>query len=210
MKLFAHDGPLMEALRKLTDLMFCNLLFCILSLPFITAGAALSALYTCTQSMVEEQEDELIVRQFWRAFRRNFGQATVLWLLCGLMVALLAAYYWAVGQLDPGLSRLYRVTFFLLSVVFLFGFQFIFPLQARYQMKTRHILKNAWLLSVAALPWTLCSLAVTGGMVYVTLFMDPGTLNMAVLFWAMLLFAVVAYINSFFFRQAFKRLEREE
>lgn len=206
-KFLDPNSPLMDALRKLTDLMFCNLAFCIFSLPLFTVGASLSALYTCTRSLVDDAEDPVIVRTFWRAFRKNFGQATALWLLSLVMVALLGAYYWAVGLMPPAYQKLYRVTFFALCVVFLFGFQYFFPLQARYRMKTWHLLKNAWLLSIAALPWTLCSLGVTAGMVYLTLFMNPGFLNMAVLFWAMLLFAIVAYLNSFFFRQAFKRLE---
>ena len=64
MKLFDHSGPLMDALRKLTDLMFCNLAFCVFSLPLFTVGASLSALYTCTRSLVEDQEDAVIVRTF--------------------------------------------------------------------------------------------------------------------------------------------------
>jgi hypothetical protein len=47
-------------------------------------------------------------------------------------------------------------------------------------------------------------------MVYLTLFMNPGFLNMAVFLWAVLLFAIVAYLNSYFFRQAFRRLEPVE
>lgn len=206
-KFLDPNSPLMDALRKLTDLMFCNLAFCIFSLPLFTAGAALSALYTCTHTLVDDEEDPVIVRAFWRAFRKNFAQATVLWLLCLTAAGLLGAYYWAVGLMPPAYQKLYRVTFFALCVVFVFTFQYIFPLQARYRMKTRHLLKNAFLLSIAALPWTLCSIGVTAGAVYLTLFMNPGFLNMAVLFWAMLLFAVVAYLNSFFFRQAFKRVE---
>ena len=209
-KFLDPNSPLMDALRKLTDLMFCNLAFCILSLPLFTAGAALSALYTCTRSLVDDEEDPIIVRTFWRAFRKNFGQATLLWLLCLAAAGLLGAYYWAVGLMPSQYQKLYRVTFFALCVVFLLAFQYIFPLQARYRMKTRHLLKNAFLLSIAALPWTLCSIGVSAGAVYLTLFMNPGFLNMAVLFWAMLLFAVVAYLNSFFFRQAFKRLEPTE
>lgn len=210
MKLFDHNGPLMDALRKLTDLMFCNIMFCLLSLPLFTAGAALSALYTCTFALAQDQEDPFIIRQFWSAFRKNFGQATLLWLLSLLMVGLLGAYYWAVGQMSGGLLRTYRVTYFVLCAVFLFGFQYLFPLQARFRMKTRHLLKNAWLLSVAALPWTLLSIAVTAGMVYVTLFMNPGFLNMAVFLWAVLLFAITAYLNSFFFLKAFRQVQQRK
>lgn len=210
MNLFDQNGPVMDALRKLTDIMFCNIMFCIFSMPLFTIGASLSALYTCTQSLVDETEDEFIVRQFWRAFRRNFGQATLLWGFCLLAAAFLGLYYWVVGMLNPALVRVYRVTFFVLCMVFLFGFQYFFPMQARYQMKLRHILKNSWLLSIAALPWTLCSIGVTAGMVYITLFMNPGVLNIGVFLWAMLLFGVVAYLNSFFFRQAFKQVQPSE
>lgn len=210
MKLFDHNGPLMDALRKLTDLMFCNILFCLLSLPLFTAGAALSALYTCAFALVEEREDPFIVRQFWRAFRANFVQATLLWALSLGATGLLGAYYWAVDQMGGGVAKLYRVTFFLLCVLFLLGFQYFFPMQARYRMKLRHLLKNCWLLSVAALPWTLCTIGVTVGMVYLTFFMNPGFFNMAVFLWAVLLFAIVAYLNSFFYLRAFRKVRQEE
>lgn len=208
MKLFHQDGPLMDALRRLTDLMFCNMMFCLLSLPLVTAGAALCALYDCTLSIVQEQEDPIIVRQFWRSFRKHFKQATLLWLLCLAAFLFLGVYYVVTGMLTGQLGRVYRVTFFLLLLLFLFGFQYLFPLRSQYTMKTGHLLKNAWLLSAAALPCTLATLGISAGMVYVTLFMNPAFLNMAVFLWALLLFAVTAYLNSFFFLAAFRKVQQ--
>lgn len=199
-------GPLMSSLRKLADLMFCNILFCLLCLPVFTAGAALSALYDCAMSLVEDREETSILRQYWRAFRRNFKQATLLWLICLGVFAFLALYYLATGMLTGSLARVYRVTFFLLCILFLMGFQYLFPLQACYQMKLGEILKSAWQLSVVALPWTLCSIAVPVLVVWLTFFLDTGMFQTAVFLWAALLFAVVAYLNCFFFRKAFRRL----
>ena len=197
----------MVALGKLADLVFCNMFFCLLSLPVFTIGAALSALYDCTLCIAQDREEmPIIAVQYWRAFRKNFKQATLLWLLCLGAFLLLGAYALAVLRLEGILGRVYRVTFLLLCFLFLAGYQYIFPLQARYEMSTRNLLKNAWLLSLAALPWTLCSLGVTAGAVYLSFFMNPAAVNTFVFLWAVGIVGIIAYLNSFFFLRAFRKL----
>lgn len=208
-KIFAIDSPLMVALGSLADLVFCNVLFCLCSLPLFTVGAALTALYDCTISIVEEREDSFIIRQFWRAFRENFKRGTALGLICVAVFVLLGAYYLVVGALSGGLRRMYQITFLVLAILWLAVFQYIFPLQAKFRMKVGQTMKTAALLSAAALPWTLASLAVTAGAVYLSFFMNPDGLGIALFLWFFVIIAVVAYLNSFFFRQAFKRLAPE-
>ena len=223
MKLFDPEGPLMSALGTFADLVFCNILFCLFSLPLFTVGAAASALYDCTLSIVEQREGSFIAAQFWAAFRRNFRRGTLLWLLCVAGMGLLRAYAAAVGTLSGTLAAVYRVTFFVLLFLFLAGFQYVFPVQARSSRRetekpesgekpdrdtVRHILKTAWLLSALALPWTLCAFAVPAAALYVSFFMNPAALNTFVFLWAFAGFAVVAYLQSFFFRQAFRLLDR--
>ncbi|MBR1455715.1 MAG: DUF624 domain-containing protein [Oscillospiraceae bacterium] len=208
MRIFDVNGPLMSALGKLADIVICNILFCLFSLPVITIGASLTALFSCMQQLVtdEERDEGLIFQSFWRAFRQNFGQATLLWLVCLLAIAFLGAYYWVIRSLGGPLARIYQVTFYLLTLVFLFGFLYIFPLQARFQNRVRDTLRNAWLLSVAALPWTLLSLLVIAAAVYLSFFMDPNAVAMAEYLWAVCGFALVAYLDSFFFRKAFQKI----
>lgn len=208
-KFFALDSPLMIALSSLADLVFCNILFCLCSLPLFTAGAALTALYDCTFSIVEEREDPLIVRQFWRSFRNNLKRGTALGLICAGVFAFLGAYYLVVGALPVALQRTYRITFLVLALLWLAVFQYLFPLQAKFHMKVGQTVKTAALLSAAALPWTLASLAVTAGAVYLSFFMNPDGLWIALFLWFTVVIAVVAYLNSFLLRQAFKRLAPE-
>ena len=220
MKLFDPEGPLMSALGTLADLVFCNILFCLFSLPLFTIGASASALYDCTLAIVEEREASFIAAQFWTAFRRNFRRATALWLLLLAAIAFLWAYSLTVGALPDGLRRLYRITFFVLVFLFLAGGQYVFPLQARFsRIETEKeiskggqsvwaVVKTAWLLSAAALPWTLGALAISGAAVYLSFFMNPAALNTAVFLWAFAIFAVVAYLQSFLFRGAFQTLDR--
>ncbi len=208
MKLFDPEGPLMSALGKLSDVVFANIMFCLCSLPLITIGASLSALYECTMSIVEDLEEPSMFRQFWRAFRRHLRQGTLLWLILLGGILLLLAYAWAVGRLDPGLSRSYRVVLLLLTFLFLAGAQYVFPVEACFSMPLREVLKNAWLISAAALPWTLCSLAIAAGAVYVSFFMGPSALNTAVFLWAVIGFGLVSYLQCFFLRLAFRRLRK--
>lgn len=212
MKLFDWNGPLMIALGKLADIVICNLMFCLFSLPVVTIGASLAALFTCMQRLVsdEERDEGMIIRDFWRAFRQNFKQATLLWLVCLLAIAFLTAYYYVTAGMGGLAGRVYQVTFYLLLLLFLFGFLYIFPLQARYQNKPRHTLRNAWLLSVAALPWTLLSLAVIIAAVYLSFFLKPESFRMAIFFWVVGGFGVVAYLDSFFFRLAFRKISPEQ
>lgn len=205
-KLFALESPLMTALATLADLVFCNVLFCLFSLPLFTVGASLTALYDCTLSIVEQREGSVVILQFWNAFRRGFKRGTALGLICAAAFALLWGYYTVVGMLPGGLRRMYQITFLVLAFLWLAVFQYIFPLQARFHMGVGKTLKTAAMLSATALPWTLAALAVTAGAVYLTFFMNPDGLGIAVFLWFFAIFAVVAYLNSFFFRQAFKRL----
>ena len=74
-QLFDPEGPVMSALGKLADLVFCNILFCLCCLPVFTAGAALTALFRCTLSLAEDTEESLIFMQYFSAFRRGFKRS---------------------------------------------------------------------------------------------------------------------------------------
>lgn len=213
MKIFDPNGPLMSALGKLADIVICNMMFCLFSLPVVTIGASLTALFACMQNLIyenDEKEEGLIFRDFWRAFKQNFKQATVIWLLCLLVFGFFALYYFVTRSLGGTTGRLYQITFYLLLFVFLCGFLYLFPLQARYANTVRNTIRNAWLLSLAALPWTLLALALPILAVYITFFMRPDSYHAALFIWAVGGFGVVAYLDSFFFRMAFRKFGPEQ
>lgn len=210
MSLFDMNGPLMYNLGKLANIFLCNVLFCLFSLPLSTIGASLSALYACMQAIWEDDEDDIIAKQFWNAFKRNFGQGTALWLFCLLVFAFLGIYYFIVASMTGAAGKMYRVSFFMMCLIFLFGFQYLFPLQARYKNRIKNTLRNAWLLSIAALPWTVLSILLTAGAVYISFFMNPEGVSLAVFLWGTLGFGIVAYLNSIFFQKAFRMIDPEK
>lgn len=209
MNLLNVNGPLMNELRKFGNLVICNILFCVFSLPIVTAGASLTALYTCIQAILIGDEDDIIAKQFWKAFKQNFKQATVLWLFCLVIAAMLGVYYLVISGFGGTLLRIYRISFFMMCIVFLFGYQYLFPMQARYRNTVKNTIKNAWLLSIAALPWTILSIALVVGAVYLSFFMNPNAANVFIFLWGMVGFGLIAYLNSFFFQKAFKLIDPE-
>ena len=119
MRIIDPNSPLILALGKLSDVIICNMLFCIFSLPLFTMGAALSAMHSCMMLLIEDREDDLIIKDFWRAFKGNFKQATALWLLCIPVIVLLLAFYYVATALIDVLGRAYLIPYFFLVVVFI-------------------------------------------------------------------------------------------
>lgn len=207
--LFDPEGPVMVALGKLADLVFCNILFIVCSLPVVTIGASLTALYRCTLSIAADTEDSVIFRQFFEAFRRSFRRSTLLWLICLGAGLVLYLYSLAVGVMPAAFFRTYRVTLFLLLFLFLTGAQYLFPLQAVYDLGVKATLKTAWLLSVAAFPMTLAALLLPAAAIYLSFLMNPNAFNVMLYLWAFAVIAVIAYLKSFLLHRAFRKLPEE-
>ena len=202
------NGSLMSALRRMADIVLVNIMFCLVCCPVITIGAALTALHASMQVLAagRDEQGDTVVRTFIRTFKEDFLPSTILWMVTLAMIAFLLLYYTVVQRMSGGLSRVYHITFYALVLIFLFGFQYLYPLEARFRLRTRDTLKNAWMLSIAAAPWTLLSLLLTAAAVYITVFMNPDAFNMAVFIWTVAGFGVLAYLSSFIFLRTFHRL----
>ena len=93
MKIIDPNSPFLQALGKLSDIVFCNIMFVIFSLPIVTIGASSTALYSSMQKLIDDREDDLIVKDFLRAFKANFWQATAIWMICLVVLVILAVFY---------------------------------------------------------------------------------------------------------------------
>ena len=74
------DSPFYRTMGRIGDLMFANVLWLVCCLPIITAGASTLGLFTVVNKMAAK-EDYTVRTDFFKAFRRDFKQATALWLV---------------------------------------------------------------------------------------------------------------------------------
>ena len=74
------DSPFYRTMGRIGDLLFANLLWLVCCLPVITAGASTLGLFTVVNKMAAK-EDYTVRTDFFKAFKRDFKQATAFWLV---------------------------------------------------------------------------------------------------------------------------------
>lgn len=201
-KLFRMDSPLMRFLTKIADLMVLNILFCVTSIPLITIGASWTALYSVTLKMVRDEEGS-VSRSYFRSFRQNFRQATLLWLGVLVVLALLVldirVLNGMAGGTAPGLLRVGVEMLALLGIMVL---QYLFPSLARFEASLADTLKNACMMALAHLPKTALMTAAAVGAVWITL-INNTTIAVGLMVWPLIGFALMAFGNSGILRKIF-------
>jgi len=202
--LFDPDGPLMTVLIKIADIVVLNLLFLICSIPIVTIGASLTALYYVTLKMVEGREG-YIVKSFFQAFRQNFKQSTAIWLI--LLPSYLVLGADLLFLLRSGNSLAGVGIFLVMVVLFLAIFTglFAFPLQARFENSIKNTLKNALLLSVANIPRTILMFVATAFFLILSLY--------SVYFLPLLIlctFSLPSFFHAALLQKVFKKISPEE
>ncbi len=201
-KLFRMDSPLMRFLTKIADLMVLNILFCVTSIPLITIGASWTALYSVTLKMVRDEEGS-VSRSYFRSFRQNFRQATLLWLGVLVVLALLVldirVLNGMAGGTAPGLLRVGVEILALLGIMVL---QYLFPSLARFEASLADTLKNACMMALAHLPKTALMTAAAVGAVWITL-INNTTIAVGLMVWPLIGFSLMAFGNSGILRKIF-------
>ena len=166
MRFFSYDSKFSQIMLKLCYGCYLNLLWFGCSLPVFTVGAATSALYDVTLRISRGEEPPL-TGQFFKAFRENFRQATVLWLiLLGLGILLGADGYI--------LYHLYKSTVGAVAVICTLGLAliiaaaiayvivliYVFPLVASVKNTNFAMIKNSFFIGIHYLFCTILVFAI--------------------------------------------------
>lgn len=190
--IFNWDSPLIQKLALLTNLVALNILWLLCCIPVFTAGAATTALYYTVIQYADGESDE-IFRPFFRSFRQNFKQATLLWvpLLMLLVLLVFDGLFLAINGGNPALW----IAFIALTWVYLMLHTHLFPLLARFEMKTKALLSTAVSLFMLHLPTSLLMAAMNLLPMLLMLFAPADFLRWSIL-WIGLWFSLVAYLNG--------------
>lgn len=201
MGIFAPDGKLATALNCIGNLIVLNILTMLLCLPVVTAGAAMTALYSMTMRIARKEEGP-IVRGYLRAFRENFAQATILWLIFGSLIVFMSFDIYLLQNLTDTFGQVYRILLFVLILGFAMECIHIFALQARFVNSPKNTAKNALLLIVGRFPQAVLMLAVT---ISPLLLLSVSFRFISVVF--LIGLSGPAYLAGLYFSQIFRRYE---
>ncbi len=78
--LFSPDNTIMNIIGKIGLGIYLNLLWVIFSIPVITCGAATTALFKACRYVISDQGGG-VTSVFFSAFKSNFKQSTIAWLI---------------------------------------------------------------------------------------------------------------------------------
>lgn len=143
MKIFDLDSPLMNVLNKMADLMWLNILTLICCIPVITAGAALTSMHYVALKIVRNEES-YITRSFFKSFKTNFRQATLIWLLLMLVAAILGGDYYIITKSGMQFSQVLVVLIMAAGVLVICTSLYVFPVLAKFDNTIMGTIRNAF------------------------------------------------------------------
>lgn len=194
MKLFSPDSKFMRFMGTLGDLMLLNFIFLLCSIPVVTIGASLTALYTVVFRIVREKDSRGVLAQFFESFRQNFRRATGMWLLLLPAGALLVLDLMLFSGVT-GVMRWLSVVFVLLMLLAVFTAGYAFPLLSQFENGVKTTLKNALFLSLGYLPRTLAVTALNV-LPFALLYFNLYLFLYVGFLWVFLYFSSAAYLNA--------------
>ena len=201
-RFFSMDNKFFTFMNKVADLCILNIICLVCCIPIVTAGASITAMYYVTLKMVRNEE-AYIVRSFFKSFKDNFKQATIINLI---MIAVGAVLYLDlnVAKNMPGSAgQIFHVIFMAFVIIYYVLFLYVSPILARFYNTIRNTIKNALFMAIRHLPYTVVMVLI-GLCPLLLLFIDSYQIQstLFVLFLVMG-FGVIAYCNSFFLVKIF-------
>lgn len=208
MKFFNLDSPLMKFLSRMTDILWLNVLTLVCVILVIPAGAGFTALHYVCLKMVRDEEG-YITKDFFKSFKTNFKQSTVIWLISVLVACVLAFDYKALMEIPTGRPVIFAAI--TAASIFIFmTFLYVFPVLSHFENTIRGTIKNAFFMSILALPKTILMALLTAlplALIYMVERFQTAAwiIPLTVLFW----FSAPAYFSAKLYSTTFKKFEPE-
>lgn len=184
---FALDGPFNRIGTFIFDMMYLNILWIIFSLPIFTIGASTTALFYVTGKKVRN-EDGYIFNDFWKSFKLNFKQATIIWLLI-LSAIIISVLNLMSIDISQGVGRYIGIFQFVVILQITIISIYIFPLLSRLYLNVLSAFKAAFAIGNKHLLTTIICIILFEILFFGTYIFPP------ILFFAVSLYA---YFISFF------------
>lgn len=207
--LFNYDNSFWQFMGKVADIIILNILFILTSLPIFTIGASITSVYYCCGKIVRESDNGTI-SMYFRSFKDNFKDATIIWLILLLIASILSFDIWFFafsGYFGSGIIKTIFLSFaFIMLIIWKFIELYIFPLIGRYENTLKNHFLNAYIISFKYLGRTIIMIFINlliPSLAILSFYVFPGS---TVIF-IMTGFPLIAYINSYIFRSIFDKIE---
>lgn len=202
-KIFDMDSPVMRVLNRVGDLLILNFLMIVCCIPIVTVGAAFTAMHYVLLKIVRGEEGYLI-RGFFKSFATNFKQATLIWLLMLVVIAVYVGDCLIFNYSGLVFPKALMIAVVTVAILLIMVTVYVFPLQARFDNSIKNTLKNALILAFANLPRTILMIVCYAVPLVLAYFS-----SYALVFVVMFGISAPAYGAAWIYSGIFKKLEPE-
>lgn len=201
-RFFDMDNKFFRFMSRVADLCILNIICVICCIPIITAGASITAMYYVTLKMVRNEE-AYIVRSFFRSFRQNFKQATVINLIMLLIGAVLYVDLNVAKAMQGGSGQIFYVIFMAFVLIYFILFLYVYPVLARFYNTIKNTIRNALFMAIRHLPYTVVMVLIAVCPLLLLLVKSYQIQSTLFVLFLLMGFALIAYCNSFFLVKIF-------
>ena len=153
-RFFSMDNKFFTFMNKVADLCILNIICLVCCIPIVTAGASITAMYYVTLKMVRNEE-AYIVRSFFKSFKDNFKQATIINLIMIAVGAILYLDLNVAKNMPGSAGQIFHVIFMAFVIIYYVLFLYVYPILARFYNTIRNTIKNALFMAIRHLPYTV-------------------------------------------------------
>jgi uncharacterized membrane protein YesL len=150
--IFAPDSEVQRTLALIADAVWINILFVVTSIPIVTIGASLTAAYTAARKSLAAEGH--VTRNFFKAFKENWGKASLIWLVEGPLIVIFIAS-WIFLKYSP-----LFVLQIALGVLLFISNSWVWALQARFDNTVGGTLKNSFIFGISKIGTTFSLLII--------------------------------------------------
>ncbi len=194
------DNPVMQFITKIVYSVYLNILWFVCCIPVVTAGAATTALYYVTLKMAKNEEGG-ITKSFFKAFKENFKQSTIVWMILlalGIVLGIDGYVLWHM-RFENAFWTVITAIFLVAAAAYLIVVMYIFPLMARFDNTIFAMFKNSLFIGMRFL---LCT-ALVAVIHFAMLFVIINLFTPAVIFGE----GLCAFLSSYFLANILKLCE---
>lgn len=142
--LLSPDAPVMVFITRLACSMYLGMIWLICCIPIVTVGAATTALFSVNLKMVKNEEGN-VTSQFFQAFKANFRQSTIVWLILLVLGVILCVDGYALYHLrfDNAFWTILTAIYLVVLVAYAIVSMYIYPLMAHFENTIPAMFRNS-------------------------------------------------------------------
>lgn len=195
--IFSYEGKLNTALGKIADCVLLNILWFVFSVPVITIGASTAAAYHAADKVILRGES-FLWREYWKSFKQEFRQATVVWLLTAVVeIVTFLNYRIMYFQYKQGMTEIKYYLGFMVIMAFVFIWALsAFAYMTKFNNTIKQVIRNSLYIFSRSLPNTVGVVAVIAAAAFLvllirrTIFIVPSVMLVGIAYFMNKIYAV--------------------